>query len=299
MSFTPQTYSAHSPFSVAVIATLALSSGLSRAQTSDTVFTPLPPCRVVDSRINLGTSGLLLPGQVRTILFRGSCGIPGLTTDGGRETNQARALALNVIAVSAAGDGHLSAWPSNQSQPSASLINYSAVQNIANGVIVPMCDQHSTNPCAAGDIHFQAAVSSVHLVVDVTGYYSKPTLPGSVRHGAGVGVDNFLCLANGIRFGLTSKFATWANAGMACPAGSRLCESSEIAAACDTSRVDDTCDGIDCGFQCVDAPAGNHRGWTATTSTTGDATGILVGEDGLLFPGFVCEQRPVWCCSPD
>ena len=155
----------------------------------EVVFVPVTPCRLVDTRTDFSSSpGPLAPGEVKRYFLRDRCGIPGLTEDGGSEVNQARALALNIVAVSPAGFGHLTAWPTNQAMPATSVINYSPGQNIANGVIVPMCDQEipDADACPTGDISFVAAVSSTHLVVDVTGYYIKSVIPGGRgRYGAG------------------------------------------------------------------------------------------------------------------
>src|SRR5262249_44997948 len=71
--------------------------------------------------------------------------------------------------------GDLVAWPANQAAPLASVVNYepsgAAGLNIANGVIVPMCDEVAPSPCATGDIKFLAQVADTHLVVDVVGYF--------------------------------------------------------------------------------------------------------------------------------
>ena len=79
-----------------------------------------------------------------------------------------------------------------------------------------MCDEETPDEqaCQTGDISFAAAGSPVHLVVDVTGYYIKAVQRGTVRHGAGVGADNFLCVNNaqGVRFGLSSQVAHRADA---------------------------------------------------------------------------------------
>ena len=178
------------------------------------MFVPLTPCRVVDSRLGEGIEGPLAPGVVHQIPFHGRCGIAGRA---GGDVNMATAVAMNIIAVSPAGFGHITAWPSNHAMPTASLINYSPGQNLANGVIVPMCQLD----CPTGDINFVAAVSAVHLVVDVTGYYIKPVETATQRHGAGPGPENFLCVNNlaGVRFGLSSQMAHKAEAGRLCPPG--------------------------------------------------------------------------------
>ena len=138
------------------------------------------------------------------------------------------------------------------------------VWNVANGVVVTMCDAESGSfACPSGDISFTAAVSPVHLVVDVAGYYIKPVLPGASRHGAGAGADNFPCINNAqsVRFGLSSFMAQAAGAETICPHGTWLCSSVQVGTGgCDTSRADTTCDRRNCDGTCIDDPATAHRG---------------------------------------
>jgi hypothetical protein len=286
---------------IQVIAGLILSTAvpLVAQMPPDAAFNPLPPCRVVDSRSNLGTSGILLPGQIRNITFRGKCGLPGLTGDGGLESNAVVAVAMNVVAANPAGAGHLSAWPSNREQPASSILNY-ATANVANGIILPMCDQLNVavSVCAGGDIKFQSAVSPTDLVIDVTGYYLKPTLPGARRHGIGAGADTVLCLGSDNHFGLSDKLVSFADAPLACPAGTHVCpEAVVIGNHCDTSRADSACDYRDCEGTCIDQPPTNHFGWASADNST-QALARVVGED-VGFAIFVptCQYRPVWCCS--
>jgi hypothetical protein len=263
------------------------------------VFVPVPPCRVVDSRIGFRMNGPLTPGAPQSVTFRGVCGIPGLTDDGGSEVNQATALALNVVAVSPSGVGHVTAWPANQPAPFASILNYSPGQSLANGVIVPMCDQELVAPCAAGDISFSSAVSPTHLVVDVTGYYIKPVYVGSHRNGAGPGADSFLCVnpSQGVRYGLSSRFAHYADASFLCPAGTWVCTREERGTVgCNTTRQDSTCDARTCGGTCIDDPADDHRGWTHTAFNLIGAA-ESVNENGVISGTSPCELRPAWCCS--
>ena len=75
-----------------------LSLAAAAASAQELVFTALPPCRAVDTRLGFG--GILAPGAVRSFILRNGCGVPGLTNDGGAEMNQALALAVNLVAVS-------------------------------------------------------------------------------------------------------------------------------------------------------------------------------------------------------
>ena len=271
-------------------------------QGQDSIFVPVPPCRVVDSRISQGIGGPLAPGVAHPVSFRLWCGIPIPTEDGGLETNRATALALNIVAVTPAGFGHLVAWPSNRPMPTASIINYSGGQNIANGVIVPMCDEWETmgHVCENVDISFLAAVSSTHLVVDVTGYYIKPVKRGSARHGTGAGYDELLCVdeAARVRFGLSSHMAERASAEFLCPAGTWLCGTEEInfGVACDTSRIDSACDLRRCDGSCQNNPDNNHIGWVSNASDV-HGNGWALGEAASLTGEAACLSLPSWCCS--
>ncbi len=168
---------------------LGLITGGSAARAADNlIYVPLAPCRVIDTR-QPGAGGALVAATPRTFFFRGptrdyattpnqggnaaGCGIPDLGTTGANHENIAQAVAINIVAVGPAGPGDLRAWPANLTAPTASVINYTNVTglNLANGVIVPMCSQISTTPCASGDITFRADVSGTQLVVDVVGYF--------------------------------------------------------------------------------------------------------------------------------
>ncbi len=192
---------------VCLAAGLLATAGAARGA-DNLVFVPLQPCRVIDTRGAGG--GPLVAGTPRTFIFRGpttnyqnptplpdqggsttGCGIPDLTSDVTPFQNIVKAVAINIVAVGPAGAGDLRAWPANQTAPNASVINYAAVTglNIANGVIVPMCDEVSATPCAGGDITFRADVHGTYLVVDVVGYFhaGSPTFTvhnTALGHGA-------------------------------------------------------------------------------------------------------------------
>jgi len=61
--------------------------------------------------------------------------------------------------------------------PLASVINYSNVSGlyIANGIAQPVCNA-ATTTCTF-DLIVQADVAASHLVVDVVGYYARPSCP--------------------------------------------------------------------------------------------------------------------------
>ena len=116
----------------------------------------LTPCRVVDTRNANGVDGgPILTAGTRSFTVRGVCGVP--TT--------AKAVSLNVAITGASSNGYLTLWPSGQAQPNTATINFTtADQALSNGAIVGL----STN---AQDLAVYNAASSVHVILDVTGYF--------------------------------------------------------------------------------------------------------------------------------
>lgn len=146
--------------------------------TSDLLFVPLDPCRIIDTR--LPTPSKMEPNVVRN--FRvvgttgfeaqggkaGGCGVPA-----GATQPLAAAVMVNIVAIDAEGAGNMRAWEFNQPMPNASSINYQRLSpnpmNIANGLIVPIAGISSL----ASDLSVMASFSRVHLVVDVAGYFTR------------------------------------------------------------------------------------------------------------------------------
>jgi hypothetical protein len=138
---------------------------------ADLVYTPVPPCRIVDTRSGGGALGA---GFQRNFYVAGPDGFPtqgGNPTGCGLPRGPATAAVINFVAVNPGGAGNLRAWAYGAPVPTASIINYAAVgMNIANAVVVPLCDAASSS-CTPGDITVQADVSGAHLVADVVGYF--------------------------------------------------------------------------------------------------------------------------------
>lgn len=118
----------------------------------------LNPCRVVDTRnansVNGGPS--LGGGAQRNFAIRGSCGVP--TT--------AKAVSLNLAVTGMTAGGFVTLWPSGQSRPTVSSINFTGSETaLANGAIVGL----STD---AQDLSvYNGSNSSLHVIIDVTGYF--------------------------------------------------------------------------------------------------------------------------------
>ncbi len=114
----------------------------------------LEPCRLLDTR----SGAPLVDSALRTFALAGACGIPA----------SAKALALNLTAVSPTGDGFLTLWPSGEAQPLASNLNFRAGQTRTNNAVLAL---------GAGAIDARPALpgapvgGSLHLVIDVVGWF--------------------------------------------------------------------------------------------------------------------------------
>jgi len=110
------------------------------------------PCRLLDTR----TTAPFAAGSTHTIpASAGRCGIPAT----------ARALALNLTVTGPTGNGHLRLQAADLPLPLTSSINFAARQTRANNAVVRL------DPSAAFFIYVGMASGSVHVIVDVVGYF--------------------------------------------------------------------------------------------------------------------------------
>jgi hypothetical protein len=135
----------------------------------DLVFTPVTPCRIVDTRFAVGGPAPVLAGSTRTFKAWAS----SYTMQGGSGTdcallqsNNIAALALNLLVIVPSGEGYITAFPGDASQPNASTLNYKANDVLANSAILKVSQTTSDWRLFS--------VSTTHFVADVVGYYSKP-----------------------------------------------------------------------------------------------------------------------------
>jgi hypothetical protein len=148
------------------------------ASSSQLVYTPVQPCRVIDTRVAGGPLG---GGTIRNFRLTGT----GLESQGGAAAGcnlpfgPATAAVVNFVAVNPSGAGNLRAWAYSTppvAAPNASIINYTPVSgvtlNLANGVVVPLCDLMQTT-CPGADLRVQADTSATQLVADVLGYFER------------------------------------------------------------------------------------------------------------------------------
>jgi hypothetical protein len=132
---------------------------------ADLVYTPVPPCRVVDTRV----SGGIIPGNsARTFDLDGS----NLTAQGGSGSGcavpfgAARAAALTITVTGSQAGGYFTAWALG-TQPLSAAITYAAGETTSNTTIVP------DEPGAGNDFSLYT-FSTAHAVIDVVGYFAAP-----------------------------------------------------------------------------------------------------------------------------
>ena len=133
----------------------------------DLAFTPLTPCRMVDTRVS---GGPLSPSVTRTFIgYAASFAAQGGVSNGCFVPDGVAALALNVAAVQPSAAGFISFWPANLPRPlTGSAINYGAADfATATGTIVPV-DTANANQFNAW------SPAGVDVVVDVVGYFRSP-----------------------------------------------------------------------------------------------------------------------------
>jgi hypothetical protein len=142
---------------------------------ADLVYTPVTPCRIIDTRL---AGGVIAAGMTRDFLVTGTnysaqggsaagCGIPfGPTT----------AVMVNFVAVNPRGAGNLRVTPYGKPIPVASIINFRAGVNLANGIAVAVCDPSATT--CLSDLTIRPDVSATDVVADVQGYFQRVSTGG-------------------------------------------------------------------------------------------------------------------------
>jgi hypothetical protein len=133
-----------------------------------TVYTPVTPCRIVDTRL---AGGAIPPGGIRSYNGYGNVASQGGNAAGcPSPKGEPLAVALDIVAVPLSGIGYLTAYPYGSTAPLASMVSYKAgAQNVANSGTVKTCFNCSK------DISIKSYYGTAHVVIDVLGYYyAKP-----------------------------------------------------------------------------------------------------------------------------
>jgi hypothetical protein len=179
------------------------------ANSDSLVYTPIAPCRIVDTRGAGARTGILGAGSQRVFDLESAgltAGQGGAAACPGLPPFSYAAWAINITVTGFSANGGLTVWGVGTSQPSASAINYSAghAPSIANGLVVPGCYG------CGDDIVVRAFGADTHVIIDVVGYFQPTTsTAAAITRFAGTPVN----IAAGGR-----AFVDGAN----CPSGTRL-----------------------------------------------------------------------------
>ncbi len=129
------------------------------APPTDATFVSVTPARLLDTRPGFTTTdgqqagtGIAAAASTTKVTINGRAGLP-LTGVG--------SVVLNVTVVDPQGSGYITAWPTGQTKPNASNVNF------ANGQIVP--NLVITKLGADGTVSLFTSAAT-HLIADVTGY---------------------------------------------------------------------------------------------------------------------------------
>jgi hypothetical protein len=126
-------------------------------------FYTVTPCRLLDTRTPADPTALpygappLAAGSQRVVLAAGACGIPA----------GAKALAVNLTAVSPPGSGYVALFPGDGAPSGTSTLNFGLGQTRADNAVVKLAASGS------GTLGLVSASPSgpVQVVLDVTGYF--------------------------------------------------------------------------------------------------------------------------------
>jgi lysophospholipase L1-like esterase len=136
------------------------------------VYVPVTPCRVVDTRINTGTSfgaPSLVAGQQRTFLLANSnCNLPTAAFANGG------AVSLNVTAVPVAGHpvSYVTVWGTSETEPQTPLIS---TLNAPTGTVTANAEVVTINPSTSESVSVYSS-DNTDLVLDITGYFAPASL---------------------------------------------------------------------------------------------------------------------------
>ena len=154
---------------LAICAVMVILMTVDMVYANDLGYTPVTPCRIVDTRI--GGGGVFSPGQSREFFVYGPSA--NIAPQGGdpagcpAPTGEPSAVHINVTAVPVSGGGNFGVFPANESPPNASVTNYRAgVQNVANAATIK-----TYNGSSLKEIEVINKYGTAHLVIDVMGYY--------------------------------------------------------------------------------------------------------------------------------
>lgn len=137
--------------------------------TRDLVYTPITPCRIVDTR-NTAEGAIPTNGSRDFV----AAGVSTYTQQGGTAngcglgSEAPSAIAINVTAVSPTTAGYATVHPYGATRPATASVNYTAGAIVNNAIISPI-----PTPTASRDFTIYT-FAQAHYVVDIVGYFDNP-----------------------------------------------------------------------------------------------------------------------------
>lgn len=130
-----------------------------------TTYVPVTPCRIFSTT---STGDDFAIGETRTARVNGNLSAQGGQASGCGIPAAAVAIEASVTATFVEGPGYVRAWPSGQSEPQATFVNYTpAGASTSTGAL-------RITPGGANAFTIKNYRSETHIIVDVQGYYVRP-----------------------------------------------------------------------------------------------------------------------------
>jgi hypothetical protein len=136
---------------------------------ADLVFTPVTPCRIVDTRIAT-VNTRIGPNVGRQF----SVSLADFTPQGGAATScgipfAPAAVSVNIVSTDQTGVGNLRAVQTGGGVPNAAFVNYTPGLTIANAGVVRVA-----GATGSSNLFIYSAAAESHVVVDIMGYFAAP-----------------------------------------------------------------------------------------------------------------------------
>lgn len=129
-------------------------------------YTAIAPCRIADTRV---AGGALTSGHARSFYALGTSGFGGQGGESCDIPAAATAVTGSVIAAKATGTGYLKVFAYGASLPTASFLNFSKTLTLSASGTIPVSADGARN------FTVLASGASTHVIIQLTGYYIRPT----------------------------------------------------------------------------------------------------------------------------
>ncbi|NUP42477.1 MAG: S8/S53 family peptidase, partial [Streptomyces sp.] len=129
--------------------------GYYSADATGATFHSAGPSRLLDTRYGVGAPAAAALTSTTDL---------SLSLNDGNVLANATAVVLNVTVANGSGSGVLTVWPDGRARPSASSLNWTKNEIVANLVTVPVID---------GKVDFHVNAGSVAVIADLFGYYTN------------------------------------------------------------------------------------------------------------------------------